>query len=58
MENQSFTPEREETIDLKKLFEKLVEHWKWFVVAIPAGAVLAWCYCMLQEPVYDVVSKR
>lgn len=56
-ENQSFTPEREETIDLKKLFEKLVEHWKWFVVAIPAGAVLAWCYCMLQEPVYDVVSK-
>ena len=57
MENQSFTPEREETIDLKKLFEKLVEHWKWFVVAIPAGAVLAWCYCMLQEPVYDVVSK-
>ena len=56
-ENSAFSPEQEETIDLRKLFEKLVEHWKWFVVAIPVGVVLAFGYCVLQTPEYDVVSK-
>ena len=34
-DGQSFASEQEETIDLRKLLEKLIEHWKWFVVAIP-----------------------
>ena len=44
-DGQSFASEQEETIDLRKLLEKLIEHWKWFVVAIPVGVVVALFYC-------------
>lgn len=56
-DGQSFASEQEETIDLRKLLEKLIEHWKWFVVAIPVGVVVALFYCALQVPEYEVVSK-
>lgn len=42
---------------MQKLFGKLIEHWKWFLVAVPVCVVLSWFYCALQTPEYDVVSK-
>lgn len=56
-ENQAFASEQEETIDLKKLFVKLIERWKLFVVAIPVCVAAALFYCALQTPEYEVVSK-
>lgn len=55
--NEVYVPEQEETIDLRRLFFRVMAQWRWFLVSVPlcVGAVLF--YCMTREPVYNVTSK-
>lgn len=48
---------REEPINWRDIFEKLVSHWKWFVVSIILSIIAGFVFVRMQPDVYEVKSS-
>lgn len=57
LENDLFLAEEEENFDYRRLLDKILERWWWFVVALPLCLGGAWFVCMKKTPVYSVEAK-
>lgn len=58
MNEQNLTfEEKEEVIDLRELFFKILSHWEWFAIAVPLCVVIAFLVCLVWTPVYKVDTK-
>lgn len=55
--NEVLVSEQEETIDLRRLFYKIIARWRWFIVSVPLCLAAALFFCMTRTPIYDVNSK-
>ncbi len=57
LENDLFLAEEEESFDYRRLLDKILERWWWFVIAVPLCLGLALFVCMKKTPVYSVEAK-
>jgi tyrosine-protein kinase Etk/Wzc len=45
------------TIDLKKSFNKLLKNWYWFIICTFIGGMVAYAFCWYMAPVYKINAR-
>lgn len=48
---------KEKPINWREIFEKLVTHWKWFVLSVIIAIIAGFFYIRLQQDVYEVKAS-
>ena len=48
---------KEKPINWREIFEKMVTHWKWFVLSVIIAIIAGFFYIRLQQDVYEVKAS-